>query len=163
MDTNQSATLGAPVSPSMRDAAIDAARALQAAAADLAHRIEEIGGAQDPAAGEESKFLQEVLAEFLRARKLFPSPDGLICAAGEEFGEVCKAYLDESKTRVREECVQLAAMAARIALEGDPTLEGYRAKRGADKKPYHERDHVFSPWQKDPTICGLCTKKKEEH
>lgn len=25
-----------------------------------------------------------------------------------------------------------------------------------DVRPYHERDHKFTPWQGDPNICGLC-------
>lgn len=75
-------------------------------------------------------FLKEVYAEYYRAKSLFPSPNGSVCAMGEEYGEVCKAMLDESKQRVREEAVQLAAMAARVALEGDPTLDEYRKLRG---------------------------------
>ncbi len=79
----------------------------------------------------EEAFLGEVLAELRRARAKFPDPSGSICATGEEYGELCKAYLDEPRDRVRAEAVQLATMAAREALEGDPTLDAYRAKRGA--------------------------------
>jgi hypothetical protein len=29
--------------------------------------------------------------------------------------------------------------------------------------PYHQRDHVFSPWQADANICGLCNRTKADH
>jgi NTP pyrophosphatase (non-canonical NTP hydrolase) len=81
-------------------------------------------------------FLEAVADEALRARSLFPDPDGLVTALGEEVGEVCRAVLDETPERIREECVQVAAMALRLALEGDPTLDALRAARAKarDKK-----------------------------
>jgi len=41
-----------------------------------------------------------------------------------------------------------------VVLEIDVLLE---------RPPYAHRDHVFSPWQADPNMCGLCGKKREEH
>ena len=71
--------------------------------------------------------LMAVHAEVGRARGLFPRPDGLLAALVEEVGEVARALLSESDQRVREECIQVAAMAIRLAEEGDPTLAALRA------------------------------------
>ncbi len=84
------------------------------------------------------RFIQEVVAELGRARAKFPSPDGLMCALTEETGEVAKALLDEPWENVRAECVQVAAMALRVALEGDPTLFGVRLARGNTDGPSGE-------------------------
>jgi hypothetical protein len=80
-------------------------------------------------------FLAEVRAEFERAIALHPSPNPTLAALTEEVGEVAKALLERRQLSlvtgqiqpggwagVRVEAVQVAAMAARIALEGDPTL-----------------------------------------
>lgn len=77
-------------------------------------------------------FLDAVWLELGKARRKFPSPEASVVAAMEEAGEVAKAMLDESKERVYAECVQLAALALRIAVEGDPTLDAYRARTNAD-------------------------------
>ena len=77
-------------------------------------------------------FLTAVHIEVRRARELFPSPDGLLAATFEEAGEVAKAMLEEPEDRIWQECVQLAAMACRLATEGDPTLDGVREERGTD-------------------------------
>lgn len=74
-------------------------------------------------------FVEDVLREAARARTLFPKPDGVLAALTEEVGEVARAMLDESWDNVRTECVQVAAMALRLALEGDPTLDAVRAQR----------------------------------
>lgn len=78
-------------------------------------------------------FIADVLQELRRARARFPSPECSLAALGEEVGELCKAVLDEPKARVRAEAIQVAAMAARVALEGDPTLDAFRARKGLDK------------------------------
>jgi len=73
-------------------------------------------------------FVSDTMAETERAQGLYPQPNPTLAAATEELGEVAKALLHirEGKATgwddVYEECVQLAAMACRIALEGDPTL-----------------------------------------
>lgn len=74
-------------------------------------------------------FLEQVREEVGRARGLFPKPDGLMVALTEEVGELAKALLDEPWKRVEEEAVQVAAMALRVATEGDPTLSKLREKR----------------------------------
>lgn len=84
-------------------------------------------------------FLSAIHTEVLRARKLFPKPDGLMTALTEETGEVAKAILDEPWPSVVQECIQTAAMAMRLATEGDPTLDSVRAARvtlGQNKKDY---------------------------
>lgn len=74
---------------------------------------------------QEEAFAAEVVAEVLRARAKFPQPNPTFAAMVEESGEVATALLDvqwgkDTREHLREECVQLAAMACRIALEGDP-------------------------------------------
>jgi hypothetical protein len=87
-----------------------------------------------------SAFLDEVADEHARATAKFPDPGCSLAALTEEAGEVAKAMLDEPSDRVRKECVQLATMAARVALEGDPTMSGYRDRRGAGPHPIRVGD-----------------------
>lgn len=77
-------------------------------------------------------FLAEVRNEILRARTLFPGDRIRGLALAEEFGELCKALLDESADRVHKEAVQTAAMAARIALDGDGSVREWRTEKGLD-------------------------------
>lgn len=79
------------------------------------------------------RFIIEVLSEVEFAREKFPEPDGLMTALTEEVGELAKALMDEPNVNVYKEAIQVAAMACRIATEGDPTLNKIREKRGADK------------------------------
>lgn len=73
-------------------------------------------------------FLFAVSDEVRKAVTKFPQPNPTLAAATEELGEVAKAMLHivEGKSanwwNVYDEAVQLAAMACRIALEGDPTI-----------------------------------------
>lgn len=78
---------------------------------------------------EVAAFLSAVARELARARKLFPGANLNGLAMMEEAGEVAKAMLDEPLDNIRKECVQLAAMAARIALEGDLSVNAYRNAR----------------------------------
>lgn len=80
-------------------------------------------------------FLEQVAAELKRARTKFPSSRHSMTALMEEVGELAKAMLDESPERVYAEAVQVAAMAARVAEEGDPTHAAYRAERGIHPHP----------------------------
>jgi NTP pyrophosphatase (non-canonical NTP hydrolase) len=73
-------------------------------------------------------FAAEVIAEVQRARKKFPSNEHLTVALMEEAGEVAKAQLERA-ANLREECVQSACVAARIAIEGDADFTG-------DKRDY---------------------------
>ena len=77
-------------------------------------------------------FLRDVFGEIERAIEKFPQPNASMCALTEEVGELAKAMMDEPRTRVWREAVQVAAMAARVAVEGDPTLDATRAARNAD-------------------------------
>lgn len=74
-------------------------------------------------------FLNDVLDEIEDAKKKFPCNDKLHIAFTEEAGEVSKALLDchrrpfegrEFHLEVYQEAVQAAAMACRLATEGDP-------------------------------------------
>ncbi|MDP5858760.1 hypothetical protein P3858_29680 [Pseudomonas aeruginosa] len=77
-------------------------------------------------------FLDEVRAELLRARSKFPGDRIMTIALAEEFGELCKAVLDEPAANVRKEAVQTAVMAARVVLDGDGSVTAWRAERGLD-------------------------------
>lgn len=80
-------------------------------------------------------FLQDVLWEIVKAKVTFPDNDKLHIAFTEEAGEVSKALLDAHRRPnhgfgpddfdldVYNECVQAAAMACRLAVEGDPDFE----------------------------------------
>lgn len=76
------------------------------------------------------QFLREVYDEALRAGTLFPGDTLRTLAFSEEAGELVKAVLDESPERVRHEAVQAAAMAARIALDGDGSVVEWRKAKG---------------------------------
>lgn len=75
-------------------------------------------------------FVQSLVDEAARARRKFPGNNHLLIALGEEYGETVKACLDESTPEVYVEAVQTAAMALRLATEGDPTLNAHRAGKG---------------------------------
>lgn len=73
------------------------------------------------------EFITAVMSEVKRAREKFPSPSHLALAHAEEAGEVTKAVLDftqkgGSRNAIWKEAVQAAAMALRVACEGDPTV-----------------------------------------
>jgi hypothetical protein len=77
----------------------------------------------------DTTFLTAVKAEVIRARTLFPSPNLLMAALTEEVGELAKACLDvrtgKGKAKPQDiytEAVQVAAMACRLATEGDPSI-----------------------------------------
>lgn len=78
-------------------------------------------------------FLAEVAAELKRARAKFPGDRIMTIALAEEFGELCKAVLDESAENVRKEAVQTAVMACRVAIDGDGSVRDWRAQKGLDQ------------------------------
>src|SRR6185503_4857705 len=81
----------------------------------------------------ESEFFNAVTKELISSRQKYPhTGDPKTAAMVEEAGEVAKAIMDEPWERVEKECVQLAAMAVRLCLEGDSTLEDYRRSKGLD-------------------------------
>jgi hypothetical protein len=80
-------------------------------------------------------FLNDVVEELARAREKFPGNHHMLGAFHEEVGEVAKAMLERDyapgqavdggnpralDVEVYWECVQAAAMALRVATEGDP-------------------------------------------
>lgn len=71
----------------------------------------------------DENFIQDLRRELQSARKKFPSSDAVLAALTEEVGELAKAHMEEWN-RVIKEAVQVAAMAIRVAVEGDATLIG---------------------------------------
>lgn len=80
----------------------------------------------------DEQFLQAVRIELARARTLFPGDRLMTVALAEEFGELCKAVLDEPAANVYKEAVQTAVMAARVALDGDSSVVDWRQQKGLD-------------------------------
>ena len=74
--------------------------------------------------------LVAIRQEFRRAIAKFPDPSHSMTALSEEHGELAKALLDEEPDRIYEEAVQVAVVAIRVALQGDPSIDALRAKRG---------------------------------
>ena len=99
--------------------------------ADDAHHAPVAQAGQVP--DDVESFLNEVRAELLRARLKFPGDRIMTIALAEEFGELCKAVLDEPAANVRKEAVQTAVMAARVVLDGDSSVTAWRAERGLDQ------------------------------
>ncbi|URI11031.1 hypothetical protein MW290_18860 [Aquincola tertiaricarbonis] len=85
-----------------------------------------------PADADVDAFLSDVRAELVRARAKFPGDRIMTVALAEEFGELCKAVLDEPAANVRKEAVQTAVMAARVVLDGDGSVREWRALKGLD-------------------------------
>lgn len=58
--------------------------------------------------------------ELYNARNKFPTNAHLLAALAEEVGELAKALLENHRPdRIREEAIQVACVAIRIATEGD--------------------------------------------
>lgn len=81
-----------------------------------------------------SFFIVDVVREVRRARAMWPGNDHKLAALTEEVGELTKALLhhdyevdkpDATPEAIWREAVQVAAMAVRVATEGDSTF-GYR-------------------------------------
>lgn len=71
-----------------------------------------------------SKTIKDIRAEIMRARKKFPENEHQLAALTEEVGELAQALIDNSMgtltpNRVYWEAIQVAAMAIRVAEEGD--------------------------------------------
>jgi hypothetical protein len=81
----------------------------------------------------EGLFLADVETELARARRLFPGAPVTYIAMGEEVGKLARALMDESGQQVWKEAVQVAVMAARVAIDGDGSLDALRKKRGLDE------------------------------
>lgn len=74
-------------------------------------------------------FFLDVKKEIRRAEAKSPETDCLGLALMEEAGKVAKAMLSEKPLNIYKECVQTAAMALRVAVEGDPSTIPYRRRR----------------------------------
>ncbi len=100
-----------------------------------------------------NRFLADVLTEVNRARAKFPGNKHLLAALMEEVGELANALLEEeygegvSSADVYREAVQVAAMAMRIADEGEPGFAKYtppaeKGKGWAEELEVEEADHA---------------------
>ncbi len=81
----------------------------------------------------DDQFLIDIAAELQRARKKFPSSNLVLAATTEEMGELAQAMLKRragelTDDDVWKEAVQLAAMALRCAVEGDPSFSAVEYK-----------------------------------
>ena len=76
----------------------------------------------------DEQFLKAVSAEVKRARRKFPGENATNAALVEEVGEVSTALMFEPWSNVIAEAVQVAAMACRLATEGDSTFKDWRWK-----------------------------------
>lgn len=79
---------------------------------------------------ETARFLDAVGDELQRARAKFPSSRLSVAALMEEVGELAQAMLKVAagkwdKSRIMEEAIQVAAMACRVAVEGDSSFTEY--------------------------------------
>ena len=80
----------------------------------------------------ERRVLLDVIAELQHARDKFPGPNVTALALMEEVGELATALFSEYRERVRKEAIQVAVMAIRCILDGDQTLDDWRASKGLD-------------------------------
>lgn len=105
------------------------------------------------------QFLEEVRQEVQRAQSKFPLPECSVAAMTEEAGELAQACLSKPwRKEVRKEAVQLACMAARVAIEGDPSLLKYREKHVDVKEDMPKRcpyKGCADPYRATPP-CALC-------
>lgn len=104
-------------------------------------------------AGNEMTFLERILNEVQRATVKFPTwptdPLHALAVLGEEFGELNKAMLQltyephkSSQAAVREEAIQTAAMALRLAM----SLDRYEYRRSEQhEQAAARRDSAFDP------------------
>lgn len=106
--------------------------------AQVVKELRALAAAPAPAPGEwqehdpVAKFLKAVETELRRARAKFPGDRIMTIALAEEFGELAKAMLDEPQAAVWKEAVQTAVMAARVAIDGDSSVDDWRTAKGLD-------------------------------
>lgn len=74
----------------------------------------------------------EIVAELARARAKFPGENVTMAALVDEVIDLTKATFEQSRAAVRKEATQVAVMAMRVVLDGDQSLDSWRAARGLD-------------------------------
>jgi hypothetical protein len=77
---------------------------------------------------DDTRFLGDVYSEVDRAREKFPGTNLVLAALTEEVGELAQAMLKRRAGKMTDEdvwkeAVQVAAMALRCAVEGDPSFD----------------------------------------
>lgn len=119
------------VNPAMVDAAMRCAdnQNLLISEANMAKLIT---AALDTFEAREASVYRAISDELRRARAKHPTSRVTNTAMVEEVGEVAKALMDEAGFRVREEVVQVAAMAVRLLLDGDEYMQAFRDDVGLD-------------------------------
>lgn len=119
------------VNPAMVDAAMRCAdnQNLLISEANMAKLIT---AALDTFEAREASVYRAISDELRRARAKHPTSRVTNTAMVEEVGEVAKALMDEAGFRVREEAVQVAAMAVRLLLDGDEYMQAFRDDVGLD-------------------------------
>jgi hypothetical protein len=87
-------------------------------------------------------FVEAVAAELARARAKFPGSEAANAALVEEVGEVSKALMYEPWDFLVKEAVQVAAMAQRLAVEGDQSMAEFRYRKVHDNgRRYMRPEH----------------------
>ena len=87
---------------------------------------------QDITTADVRRVFKEIDDELEMALQKYPSPNTNMVALQDEVGELCKAMNKESRARVHAEARQVAVMAIRIMLEGDPYVDLHREHVGLD-------------------------------
>ncbi len=95
-----------------------------------------------------ARFFIEMREESKRALAKHPKHEHLLVALMEEVGELSRAHLEgEGTARIREEAVQVAALAMRIALCGDDDFKAPCA---------HERTYSNEAFGEFCADCDEC-------
>lgn len=112
-------------------------------------------------------FIDVVRAQLERAREKYPATDLLAVALLAEAGELANALLREGSDQVYLEAAQVAALAGRIAIDGDHTVDQWRERQ---RRAPIQRIHVDPDWlqkfaeleDKGISVGGLVAELREE-
>lgn len=127
------------VTPGMIDAALREADKLNLLVS-VAATTKMIQAALRDQPSNEREFFAAVSDELKRARAKHPQHRVTMVALTEEVGELAQALMDAPGFAVRQEAVQVAAMAARVVLDGDDSLSAFRADRDLDNYLWRRKD-----------------------
>lgn len=89
--------------------------------------------ANEPPLSPEYALADRIINELFRAREKFPGKNATFPALVEEVGELATALMEEPTYRVHNEAIQVAVMAMRIVLDGDQTLDDWRAYKNLER------------------------------